>query len=99
MANFPRGFERDSPLFVSPHRGSHVATTQAEFCYNGTMSRQTFFGVSGTIFGSVAILHIARLVRQWPVRIGAFEAPMWISWVAAAAAGYLAVSAFRLTRR
>ena len=63
------------------------------------MSHKTFLTVSGTIFGVIALLHLARLLAGWPARIGTFEVPMWLSWVLGALAGYLAFSAFRLQGR
>ena len=63
------------------------------------MSREGFLTVSGTIFGVIALLHLARLVAGWPAHIGTFEAPMWLSWVAVVVTGYLALSAFRLKGR
>ena len=63
------------------------------------MSHKTFLAVSGTIFGVIALLHLARLLAGWPARIGACEVPMWLSWVSVALAGYLAFSAFRLQGR
>jgi hypothetical protein len=62
------------------------------------MNQKAFLAVSGTIFGVVGILHLGRILAGWPAHIGPFEAPMWLSWVAAALAGYLAVTAFRLRR-
>ena len=63
------------------------------------MSQKTFFIVSGTIFGVIALLHLARILAGWPARIGTFEVPTWLSWVLGAVAGYLAFSAFRLKGR
>ena len=63
------------------------------------MSQKVFLAVSGTIFGLIALLHLARLVADWPARIGTFDVPLWFSWVGLAIAGYLAFSAFRLKGR
>lgn len=63
------------------------------------MSQPVFLTVSGTIFGVIALLHLARALAGWPARIGTFEAPMWLSWVSVLVAGYLALSAFRLNGR
>ena len=62
------------------------------------MSQKTFFLVSGTIFGVIALLHLARLVAGWPAHIGTVDVPMWLSGVSVVIAGYLAFSAFRLRR-
>ena len=63
------------------------------------MSQKTFLTVSGTIFGVIALLHLARLLAGWPAHIGTFDVPMWLSWLSVVVAGYLAFSAFRLQRR
>ena len=63
------------------------------------MSQQAYLAASGTIFGVIALLHLARLLAGWPAHIGAFDVPMWLSWVSVAVAGSLAFSAFRLRRK
>jgi hypothetical protein len=54
--------------------------------------------VSGIIFGVVALVHLLRLINQWPLILGPWSAPMSISWVAFIIAGYLSVWSFRLIR-
>ena len=63
------------------------------------MRQKTFFTVSGTIFGAIALLHLARILAGWPAHIGTCEVPMWLSWVSVVVAGYLSFSAFRLKGR
>ncbi len=63
------------------------------------MNQKGFLTVSGTIFGVIALMHLARILADWPAHIGTFEAPMWLSWVSVVVAGYLSVSAFRLKGR
>jgi len=63
------------------------------------MSTPLFLAVSGAIFSVIGLLHVARIVGGWDAHVGTFEAPMWVSWVAAAVSGYLAYSAFRLKGR
>ena len=63
------------------------------------MSQKAFLTVTGTIFGVIALLHLARILAGWQARIGTFEVPAWLSWISVAVAGYLAFSAFRLHRR
>ena len=63
------------------------------------MNQKTFLSISGVIFGVIAVMHLVRIIAGWPAHIGAFEVPMWLSWVAMVVAGYLAVSAFRLKGR
>ena len=63
------------------------------------MNQKTFLSISGVIFGVIAVMHLARIVQGWPAQIGTFEVPTWLSWLAMAVAGYLAVSACRLRGR
>jgi hypothetical protein len=57
---------------------------------------KAYLGVSGAIFGIVALLHLLRLALDWPARIGTWSVPMWVSWAALLLAGGLCVWAFRL---
>lgn len=63
------------------------------------MSQKAFFGMSGTIFGIVALLHLARIIYGWPAQIGTFIVPTWVSWLSLLVAGYLAITAFILLRK
>ena len=38
--------------------------------------------VSALIFAVVAIMHVVRLINQWPVAIGPYNVSMNVSWVA-----------------
>lgn len=62
------------------------------------MSRQAFIRVAGVIFAIVALLHGLRLVLGWSAVIGTWAVPVWVSWLALAASGYLAITALRLGR-
>ncbi len=55
--------------------------------------------MSGTIFGIVALLHLARIIYGWPAQIGTFIVPTWVSWLSLLVAGYLAITAFILLRK
>ena len=63
------------------------------------MSQRTFLGVSGTIFGIIAVLHLLRIMYGWPAQIGTFVVPTWLSWLSLLVAGYLAITAFSLLRK
>jgi len=63
------------------------------------MSQKAFLGVSGTIFGIIAILHLARIVFGWPAQIGSVHVPTWASWFSLLVAGYLAITAFILLKK
>ncbi|MEK9178200.1 MAG: hypothetical protein AAB801_00290 [Patescibacteria group bacterium] len=53
------------------------------------MSSQTYYRVSGIIFGVVAFFHLLRLVLGWSVNIGPYNIPMWASYLGVVVAGYL----------
>lgn len=53
---------------------------------------ETFSGLAGIIFLLVALAHLLRGVMNWPVAVGSWTVPMWLSWVAfliASALGFL----------
>ncbi len=62
------------------------------------MNQKTFSTVVGAIFSVIAVLHLLRAVLGWSAVIGTFSVPMWLSWVAAVAAAFLAYSAFKLAK-
>lgn len=62
------------------------------------MNIKTLLSVVSVIFAVIAVLHLARIVYGWPSIIGSFEVPMWLSWIAVAAAGYLSYEACRISR-
>lgn len=57
---------------------------------------RAYLGISGAIFGLIALLHVLRLALDWPAQIGSWTVPFWISWVAILLSGGLCVWAFRL---
>jgi hypothetical protein len=63
------------------------------------MSTKPYLVVSGLVFGVVAVVHLARIVAEWPFVVGPFAMPVWVSWGGLFAAGTLSVWAFRLSRR
>jgi hypothetical protein len=54
------------------------------------MDRKTYFLVAGIIFTLVALFHLVRIFAGWPVIIGDWSVPEWVSWVALIVAGGLA---------
>ena len=58
------------------------------------MKQSTFNAVAGSIFGIVAVVHALRLLRGWAFVVGGWSAPMWVSWLGLALAGFLAWAAF-----
>jgi hypothetical protein len=63
------------------------------------MSQKVYLALSGTIFGVIAVLQLTRAIYGWHAQVATFEVPVWLSWVAAVVAGYLAISAFILLRK
>ena len=59
---------------------------------------RTYLQISGTLFGLIALGHLLRLFRHWPVDLAGHIVPLWVSWVGLALAGGLSVWALRLMR-
>ena len=62
------------------------------------MSQKSFTRIAGCVFAIVAALHALRLLLKWAAVIGGWSVPLWVSWAALAASGYLAYTAFRMGR-
>ena len=60
------------------------------------MNDRLFHQIAGTIFALAALLQALRLYMGWPVLIGGWDAPMWISWIAIVVAGGLSYFALTL---
>ena len=59
---------------------------------------RAYLQISGAVFGLMALLHIVRLLLDWPAQIAEWTVPLWVSWIAIPVAGALFVWAFRLVR-
>jgi len=57
-------------------------------------SLSRYLTISATVFGVVAIAHIARAIAQWPLQIGPIAVPVELSWPAAIVAAALSVWGF-----
>ncbi len=51
--------------------------------------------VTGGIFLVVGLMHLGRIIWNWPFLIGTFVPPMWLSWIAAPLALYLSYEIFK----
>jgi hypothetical protein len=60
------------------------------------MSRKAYLLVAASIFSLVCLLHLARIVFGWPLVIGSWSVPMWLSWVGLIVTGALAYFGFSL---
>jgi hypothetical protein len=63
------------------------------------MDQRTFSIVAGVIFAAVALLHLVRIYMGWPVMIGGWSVPMWVSWIGLIVAGGLAIFGLTLAAR
>ncbi len=52
--------------------------------------------ITGVIFAIVALVHLLRLLLDWPAQVGGLAVPSWVSWIAFLVAGALAIWAFSL---
>jgi hypothetical protein len=59
---------------------------------------RTYLQISATLFGLIALAHLHRLFRHWPIDLAGNTVPLWVSWAGLALAGGLSVWAFRLLR-
>ena len=63
------------------------------------MDQKMFSIVTGVIFAVVALFHLVRIYMGWPVMIGDWSVPMWVSWIGLVVAGGLAFFGWRLWTR
>ena len=60
------------------------------------MDQKIFSIVTGVTFAVVALFHLVRIYMGWPVMIGDWSVPMWVSWIGLVVAGGLAFFGFKL---
>jgi hypothetical protein len=63
------------------------------------MNQKTFSGLASAIFALVALLHLWRAYMEWPVVIGGWSVPIWISWIGLVVAGGLSYFGLKLAMR
>jgi hypothetical protein len=54
----------------------------------------SYAAVSALIFFIVTVVHLARLVKSWPVQVGSFAVPMSLSWIGLLVSALLAIWGF-----
>jgi hypothetical protein len=59
---------------------------------------RAYLQISGSLFGLIAVAHLLRLLRHWPVNLAGYSVPFWASWLGLVFAGGLSVWAFQLAR-
>jgi len=57
-----------------------------------------YLQISGALFGLIALAHLFRLFRHWPVEIAGYPIPLWASWLGLLITAGLSISALRLLR-
>ena len=57
---------------------------------------RAYIGVTGVLFGAIALVHVARLILGWPAQIAGWDIPIWLSWIAILVPGALCIWAIRL---
>lgn len=62
------------------------------------MKKECYIKASGIIFTIVGIVHLLRIMNGWDLIVGSWAAPMGLSLLAVLLAGYLAYSAYILSR-
>jgi hypothetical protein len=62
------------------------------------MQSKRFLRMTGTIFAMAALAHLLRLVMGWPVMVGGWTIPLWVSGVALVGAGVLSFIGLRLAK-
>ena len=63
------------------------------------MYQRMYLFISGGVFGIVALFHLLRVVRCWPVVLGSWSAPLWLSWLGIVGPSFLCIWALRLAMR
>lgn len=59
------------------------------------LNSRAFSRVAAVFFVLVALAHAWRAIQELPAQVGATAIPVWISWLAVAVTGSLAVLGFR----
>lgn len=60
---------------------------------------KAYLTISGVIFAAVAVAHAARLIEGWPLVLGPFRAPMYISVIGVAIPAALAAWGLSMARK
>ena len=62
------------------------------------MNRNTYLTVTATLFLTIAIAHLLRIILGWHVEIARLSIPFWASWLAVVVSGALAYFGFAQKR-
>jgi hypothetical protein len=59
---------------------------------------RAYLQITGALFGLIAVVHVLRLIRHWPIQLAEYSVPLGASWVGLIIAGGLSIWAVRLLR-
>jgi hypothetical protein len=59
---------------------------------------RAYLQISGALFGLIALAHLLRILRHWPIDLAGLIVPLWASWLGLMVAGSLSIWAVRLMR-
>ncbi len=62
------------------------------------MTEKLYLIISGAIFAIIGVLHLLRILFQWPAIVGIWSVPLFVSVLAVIVAVILTFWAFRLSR-
>jgi len=80
----------DASLFLAlVHYGWHIGTIPR-------MRERTYLLVAGSVFGIVAVAHLARVFAGADIILAGWAVPLWLSWIGTAFAAYLSYASLRL---
>jgi len=54
---------------------------------------------TAAIFAVVALAHLLRIIMRWPIIVGQWTVPPWVSWIGSVVAGGLDCFALNLAKR
>jgi hypothetical protein len=63
------------------------------------MKLRTYLALSATVFAIVSLVHLSRLLLGWPMVMGSWSVPHWLSVPGLLFPGMLSIWGFRLARR
>ena len=63
------------------------------------MQQRAYNTLTAVLFVVVALLHLLRIILDWPAQIGGLSIPLWASWLALVVAAALAYLGFRQNAR
>ena len=75
------------------------STPREFYLEDRAVNQKTFNVVASVIFALVALLHLLRVYMGWPIVIGSWTAPMWVSWIGLVAGGGLSYFGLSLASR